>query len=100
MNPGLHFVSYADEFQISWLFRPEQDLNLVPTEQATINNTYIYSVETLAAPKAEVLQSIESEHQQRPSRYARVVLFEGNSSEYGMREYKVYLPIIALRYDY
>jgi hypothetical protein len=47
-------------------------------------------VEALVPPKADVLQAIESENGQKPLRYARVVLFEGIRSDYGMREYKVF----------
>ena len=85
-----HFKTHINDEQISWLFLPEQNLGLVPTDEATINDTYIWSVEELVPSKEEALLAIESRNAQRPSRYARVVLFEGNNSEHGMREYKVY----------
>jgi hypothetical protein len=70
---------------------PEQDLSLIPTDQATINDTYIWFVEALVPPKQEILWATETQNEQELLKFARVVLFEGSQSEHGMREYKVIL---------
>lgn len=79
--------------QIQWLHGPEQMLNLVFSDLANINDSYIWTVEAMINNKSDILRAIDLEAQgdDRPvlTRYARVVLFGGGNSENGMQEYKV-----------
>jgi hypothetical protein len=83
--------------------QPEQELNLVSADIATINDSYIWTVEALANNKSDILRAVDLEGKgdEIPviTRYARVVLFEGNQSENGMQEYKVrpYVSILRSR---
>ncbi|KAK0630517.1 copper amine oxidase [Bombardia bombarda] len=67
---------------------PASGLNLTAPANATLTDNYVYFIDTLHTNKSEILPYIDGNGPQ-PSKYARVVIFEGGKEEPISQEYMV-----------
>ena len=66
----------------------QPNLNVTAYENANINDNYIYMIELQQPPKAEALAFLD-DNAQKPSRKARVVIYNGGKANPDVREYLV-----------
>lgn len=77
---------------VTWLYLPEQQLNLTNSSDPTLaqSDNYIWLVEALLPNKTDVLAYLDQDAP-APDRYARVVINEGGKAEPDVTEYYVSL---------
>lgn len=73
---------------------PAQGLNLTDPGKAKLTDNYVYFIDTLPVNKTAALPYIDGDGA-IPTKYARVVIFEGGKEEPVSQEYMVKLPIVA-----
>lgn len=89
-------ISAKDNFDVwTLLHDPATGLNLTLPENATVSDNYVFWIDTLPTNKSEVLPYIDGDGP-APSKYARVIIFEGGKAEPDSQEYFVGpLPVSA-----
>lgn len=89
-------ISAKDNYDVwTLLHDPATGLNLTLPEDAVLTDNYVFWIDTLHTNKTEVLPYLDGDGPS-PSKYARVIIFEGGKEEPDSQEYYVGpLPVSA-----
>ncbi|KAJ9137572.1 Amine oxidase [Pleurostoma richardsiae] len=71
------------------LHDPDTGLNLTDPSDATLTDNYVYLIDTLHTNKSDVLPYLDGCDKPLPSKYARIVVFEGGKDVPVSQEYVV-----------